>query len=115
MLVSPLNISFNSEIDLPRSKSESNRALMIMHYYGIQELKTQRHRDTETQRIDDFETLRLCDSESLMSNSDDTVLLLRHLRLVNVYYLSIVIDVINIALLLKIKDGIVLMVCEGRM
>lgn len=81
MLVSPLNISFNSEIDLPRSKSESNRALMIMHYYGVQESKTQRHRDTETQRIDDFETLRLCDSESLMSNSDDTVLLLRHLSL----------------------------------
>lgn len=81
MLVSPLNISFNSEIDLPRSKSESNRALMIMHYYGVQELKTQRHIDTETQRIDDFETLRLCDSESLMSNSDDTVLLLRHLSL----------------------------------
>ena len=76
MLVSPLNISFNSEIDLPRSKSESNRALMIMHYW-----KTQRHKDTKTQRIDDFETLRLCDSESLMSNSDDTVLLLRHLSL----------------------------------
>lgn len=81
MLFSPLNICFNSEIDLPQSKSESNRALMIMHYYGIQELKTQRHIDTETQRIDDFETLRLCDSESLMSNSDDTVLLLRHLSL----------------------------------
>ena len=76
MLFSPLNICFNSEIDLPRSKSESNRALMIMHYW-----KTQRHRDTETQRIDDFETLRLCDSESLMSNSDDTILLLRHLSL----------------------------------
>ncbi len=78
MLISPLNISFNSEIDLPRSKSESNRALMIMHYYGIQ---TQRHKDTKTQRIYDFETLLLCDSESLMSNSDDTVLLLRHLSL----------------------------------
>ena len=83
MLVSPLNISFNSEIDLPRSKSESNRALMIMHYYGIQELKTQRHRDTETQRIDDFETLRLCDSESLMSNSDDTILLHKLLNIIH--------------------------------
>lgn len=76
MLISPLNINFGSEIILPRSKSESNRALMIMHYW-----KTQRHKDTKTQRIDDFETLRLCDSESLMSNSDDTVLLLRHLSL----------------------------------
>lgn len=76
MLISPLNISFNSEIDLPRSKSESNRALMIMHYW-----KTQRHKDAKTQRIDDFETLRLCDSESLMSNSDDTVLLRKLLSL----------------------------------
>lgn len=76
MLISPLNINFGSEIILPRSKSENNRALMIMHYW-----KTQRHKDTKTQRIDDFETLRLCDSESLMSNSDDTVLLLRHLSL----------------------------------
>ena len=36
-------------------------------------------------------------------------------EVVNTYYLSVVIDVINITLLLKIKDGIVLMVCEGRM
>ena len=78
MLVSPLNISFNSEIDLPRSKSESNRALMIMHYW-----KTQRHKDAKTQRIDDFETLRLCDSESLMSNSDDTILLHKLLNIIN--------------------------------
>ena len=56
MRVSPLNISFNSEIDLPRSKSESNRALMIMHYW-----KTQRRKDAKTQRVEDFETLRLCD------------------------------------------------------
>lgn len=78
MLVSPLNISFNSEIDLPRSKSESNRALMIMHYYGIQ---TQRRKDAETQSIDDFETLRLCDSVNYISNSDDTLLLRKLLSL----------------------------------
>ena len=54
------------EIDLPLSKSESNRALMIMHYYGVQELKTQRHRAAKAQsckvswRLCDFETLRLC-------------------------------------------------------
>ena len=76
MHVSPLNISFNSEIDLPRSKSESNRALMIMHYW-----KTQRRKDAKTQRVEDFETLRLCDSSTLISTSDDTVLLLRHLSL----------------------------------
>ena len=76
MHVSPLNISFNSEIDLPRSKSESNRVLMIMHYW-----KTQRHKDTKTQRVEDFETLRLCDSATLISTSDDTVLLHRLLSL----------------------------------
>ena len=27
------------EIELPLSKSESNRALMIMHYAGIEELR----------------------------------------------------------------------------
>ena len=71
MLVSPLNISFNSEIDLPRSKSESNRALMIMHYW-----KTQRHKDTETQRND---------SATLISTSDDTVLLRKLLNNINQY------------------------------
>ena len=90
MLVSPLNISFNSEIDLPQSKSESNRALMIMHYYGIQELKTQRHRDTETQRrkgaeicVHDSANLQLCNFESCISNSDDTILLHKLLNIIN--------------------------------
>lgn len=73
MLFSPLNIEFNSEINLPRSKSESNRALMIMHYYGIQELKIQRHRDAKTQSVED--------SATSISTSDDTVLLLRLLSL----------------------------------
>ena len=76
MHVSPLNISFNSEIDLPRSKSESNRALMIMHYCGVQEEKTQRHRATETQRND---------SATLISTSDDTVLLRKLLNNINQY------------------------------
>ena len=73
MHISPLNISFNSEIDLPRSKSESNRALMIMYYCGVQEEKTQRRKDAKTQSVDD--------SAILISTSDDTVLLHRHLSL----------------------------------
>ena len=59
------------EIELPRSKSESNRALMIEHYAGIQ-------------CFDDLETWRLGDSVSL-SNSDDTVLLQKHLNTLNQY------------------------------
>ena len=59
------------EIELPLSKSESNRALMIAHYAGIQ-------------CFDDLETWRLGDSVSL-SNSDDTVLLQKHLNTLNQY------------------------------
>ena len=68
MLFSPLNIEFNSEINLPRSKSESNRALMIMHYW-----KTKGHKDAKTQSVED--------SATSISTSDDTVLLLRLLSL----------------------------------
>ena len=64
MLFSPLNIEFNSEINLPRS----NRALMIMHYW-----KTQGHKDAKTQSVED--------SATSISTSDDTVLLLRLLSL----------------------------------
>ena len=41
MLISAKNISRdqNRVVELPLSKSESNRALMIMHYYGIEELR----------------------------------------------------------------------------
>ena len=68
MLFSPLNIEFNSEINLPRSKSESNRALMIMHYW-----KTQGHKDAKTQSVED--------SATSISTSDDTVLLRKLLSL----------------------------------
>ena len=59
------------EIELPMSKSESNRALMIAHYAGIQ-------------CFDDLETRCLGDSVSL-SDSDDTVLLQKHLNTLNQY------------------------------
>ncbi len=70
MLFSPLNIEFNSEINLPRSKSESNRALMIMHYYGIQEF---RNSGIQGRGVEN--------SMSLISTSDDTVLLRKLLSL----------------------------------
>ena len=54
------------EIELPLSKSESNRALMIMHY-----AESQSHKVVETQ--------------SVMSDSDDTVLLQKHLNTLNKY------------------------------
>ena len=57
------------EIELPLSKSESNRALMIEHYAGIQNLKI-------------LATQQLSNSVSL-SNSDDTVLLQKHLNTLN--------------------------------
>ena len=59
------------EIELPMSKSESNRALMIAHYAGIQ-------------CFDDLETRCLGDSVSL-SDSDDTVLLQKLLNTLNQY------------------------------
>ena len=59
------------EIELPLSKSESNRALMIAHYAGIQ-------------CFDDLETWCLGDLVSL-SKSDDTVLLQKHLNTLNQY------------------------------
>ena len=59
------------EIELPLSKSESNRALMIAYYAGIQEFKI-------------LATQQLSNSVSL-SNSDDTVLLQKHLNTLNQY------------------------------
>ena len=55
------------EIELPLSKSESNRALMILHY-----AESQSHKVVETQ--------------SVMSDSDDTVLLQKHLNTINQYF-----------------------------
>ena len=54
------------EIELPLSKSESNRALMIMHYAKLQSGK-------------------VAETQSVMSDSDDTVLLQKHLNTLNKY------------------------------
>ena len=71
MLINLKQNNFNIEVNLPLSKSESNRALMIAFY-----LKTQRLIDSESQRLCDFATLRLCVFITLqLSDSDDTVLL----------------------------------------
>ena len=80
MLISAKNISRdqNRVVELPLSKSESNRALMIMHYAGIQGI-----RNSETQKFKKSEKA-LYDSATL-SNSDDTVLLQKHLNAINQY------------------------------
>ena len=80
MLISAKNISRdqNRVVELPLSKSESNRALMIMYYAGIQGI-----RNSETQKFKKSEKA-LYDSVSL-SNSDDTVLLQKHLNAINQY------------------------------
>ncbi len=81
MLINLKQNNFNIEVDLPLSKSESNRALMIALY-----LRTQRLRDAETQRFCDYATLRLSDLiTSQLSNSDDTVLLKNLLEKINQY------------------------------
>ena len=67
------------EIELPLSKSESNRALMIMHYAELQNLKTskpQSHSNSATQQLSNLVSL---------SNSDDTVLLQQHLKTLSGY------------------------------
>ena len=80
MLISAKNISRdqNRVVELPLSKSESNRALMMMHYAGIQGI-----RNSETQKFKKSEKA-LYDSATL-SNSDDTVLLQKHLNAINQY------------------------------
>lgn len=67
------------EIELPLSKSESNRALMIMHYAEFQNLKTskpQSHSNSATQQLSNLVSL---------SNSDDTVILQKHLNTLSEY------------------------------
>ena len=88
MLISTQNIlggqlsavsSQHLEIELPLSKSESNRALMIMHYAEFQNLKTskpQSHSNSATQQLSNLVSL---------SNSDDTVLLQQHLNTLSGY------------------------------
>ena len=83
MLISTQNIlggqlsaigSQHLEIELPLSKSESNRALMIMHYAELQNLKTSKpksHSNSATWQLSNLVSL---------SNSDDTVLLQKHLN-----------------------------------
>ena len=66
MLISAKNIVLPEEVVLPLSKSESNRALMIMRY-----AESQSHKVVE--------------SQSVMSDSDDTVLLQKHLNTINQY------------------------------
>ena len=71
--------SLHLEIELPLSKSESNRALMIMHYAEFQNLKTskpQSHSNSATQQLSNLVSL---------SNSDDTVLLQKHLNTLSGY------------------------------
>ena len=67
------------EIELPLSKSESNRALMIKHYAELQNLKT-----SKLQNQSNLATQQLSNSVSL-SNSDDTVLLQKNLNTLNQY------------------------------
>ena len=67
------------EIELPLSKSESNRALMIMHYAELHNLKT-----SKLQNQSNLATHQLSNLISL-SNSDDTVLLLKHLNKLSEY------------------------------
>jgi 3-phosphoshikimate 1-carboxyvinyltransferase len=88
MLISTQNIlggqlsaisSRHLEIELPLSKSESNRALMIMHYAELQNLETskpQSHSNSATQQFSNLVSL---------SNSDDTVLLQKHLNTLSGY------------------------------
>ena len=88
MLISTQNIlggqlsavsSLHLEIELPLSKSESNRALMIMHYAEFQNLKTskpQSYSNSATQQLSNLVSL---------SNSDDTVLLQKHLNTLSGY------------------------------
>ena len=67
------------EIDLPLSKSESNRALMIMHYAELQNLETskpQSHSNSVTQQHSNLLSL---------SNSADTVILQQHLNTLSEY------------------------------
>ena len=72
MLISFKNIILDREVDLPLSKSESNRALMILHY-------------AKSQFTIDNEQLTVS-SDSLilhLSNSDDTILLHQLLNKIN--------------------------------
>ena len=72
MLIYIKNRDIDTEIDLPSSKSESNRALMIMHY-----AKSQSAIDNEKLEIAPFSHI------SNLSKSDDTILLNQLLNKIN--------------------------------
>ena len=106
MLISAKNISRdqNRMVELPLSKSESNRALMIMHYYGIEELRNSGIKGDgnsmvpelvegsspslrQAQQLNEVKDLvsRCLGVSVSLSNSDDTVLLQKHLNAINQY------------------------------
>ncbi|MBR5215744.1 MAG: hypothetical protein IKV80_05925 [Bacteroidales bacterium] len=106
MLISAKNISRdqNRVVELPLSKSESNRALMIMHYYGIEELRNSGIKGDgnsmvpelvegsspslrQAQQLNEVKDLvsRCLGVSVSLSNSDDTVLLQKHLNAINQY------------------------------
>ena len=106
MLISAKNISRdqNRVVELPLSKSESNRALMIMHYSGIEELRNSGIKGDgnsmvpelvegsssslrQAQQLNEVKDLasRCLGVSVSLSNSDDTVLLQKHLNAINQY------------------------------
>ena len=106
MLISAKNISRdqNRMVELPLSKSESNRALMIMHYSGIEELRNSGIKGDgnsmvpelvegsspslrQAQQLNEVKDLvsRCLGVSVSLSNSDDTVLLQKHLNAINQY------------------------------
>ena len=87
MLINLNKNSFDTEVDLPLSKSESNRALMIAFYRDIElcNSKTLECCDSVTKDSNNLETWRLGDSVTSLSNSDDTVLLENLLNKINQY------------------------------
>ena len=106
MLISAKNINRdqNRVVELPLSKSESNRALMIMHYSGIEELRNSGIKGDgnsmvpelvegsssslrQAQQLNEVKDLasRCLGVSVSLSNSDDTVLLQKHLNAINQY------------------------------
>ena len=81
MLISAKNISRDKSrvVELPLSKSESNRALMILHY--ARTLEFLNSKTLENSRVLNFKSSRILE----LSNSDDTILLQKHLNTINQY------------------------------
>ncbi len=81
MLISAKNISRDKShvVELPLSKSESNRALMILHY--ARTLEFLNSKTLENSRVLNFKSSRILE----LSDSDDTILLQKHLNTINQY------------------------------